>query len=65
MEKRIVNCRLCGRPMNVPTSIMMVFTFDPSVCRQCRTRVPKGDWDTAEDEPTDAKSKRPTQATTR
>jgi hypothetical protein len=45
-EMVIVRCRLCGKPMNVPKSIMMVFTFDPSVCNQCRERVPKGMWDT-------------------
>ena len=30
---------------------MMVFTFDPSVCNQCRNRVPEGMWDTADDGP--------------
>jgi hypothetical protein len=48
-ETVIVRCRLCNKPMNVPKSIMMVFTFDPSVCNQCRGKTPKGLWDTADD----------------
>lgn len=57
-EKVIRNCRLCGKPMNVPKSIMMVFTFDPTVCNQCRKRVPEGDWDTASDEPAEIEARR-------
>jgi hypothetical protein len=49
METVIVRCRLCGKPMNVPKTIMMVFTFDPSVCNQCRDHIPKGNWNTDDD----------------
>lgn len=60
-EKIIVNCRLCGKPMNVPKSIMMVFTFDPSVCNQCREKVPEGNWNTAESDWDKQAPKRPTE----
>lgn len=47
-ETVIIRCKLCNKPMNVPRSIMMVFTFDPNVCNQCRSKIPGGHWDTAD-----------------
>jgi hypothetical protein len=46
METIVTRCRMCSKPMNVPRVISMVFTFDPSVCNQCRSKVPSGMWDT-------------------
>jgi hypothetical protein len=49
-ETVIIRCRLCNKPMNVPKSIMLVFTFDPNVCNQCRKKTPKGLWDTVDED---------------
>jgi hypothetical protein len=46
METVVARCRMCGKPMNVPRVMAMVFTFDPTVCNQCRERIPGGMWDT-------------------
>jgi hypothetical protein len=54
-ETVIIRCRLCNKPMNVPKSIMMVFTFDPSVCDQCREKAPKGLWDTVDEDSEEGK----------